>query len=112
MTSLAAAFGVANLLFKRHPAVVERHHVIQGLCQRRNQPPWRLLGVGPRSNHADHAQVYSLSRAEMPIAPAPTTSPAALSNDVGNEAAHKGPEVWPPLEPARLASDRSSHAPP
>jgi hypothetical protein len=51
-----------------------------------------------------HAQVYSLSRAEMPSAQAPTTAAAALDDDVGGEADHQGLlQGWPPLEPARTA---------
>jgi hypothetical protein len=38
-----------------------------------------------RPPHEGHAQVYSLSRAEMPGAQAPTTAAAALDDDVGME---------------------------
>jgi hypothetical protein len=51
-----------------------------------------------------HAQVYSLSRAEIPSAQAPTTAAAALDGDVGEEADHQGLlQGGPPLEPARTA---------
>ena len=55
-----------------------------------------------RPPRAGHAQVYSLSRAEMPSAQAPTTAAAARDDDVGEEANHQGLlQGWPPLEPAR-----------
>jgi hypothetical protein len=57
-----------------------------------------------RPPHEGHAQVYSLSRAEMPSAQAPTTAAAALDDDVGEEADHQGLlQGWPPLEPAPTA---------
>jgi hypothetical protein len=51
-----------------------------------------------------HAQVYSLSRAEMPSSQAPTTAASVIDDDVGEEADHQGLlQGWPPLEPAHTA---------